>query len=200
LSVTSCGAGTELPFNVPRPGPTWVGNKTQPTLDPHRSPRSAALQVALGQGQTDQPWRHERGGPDPFSSRDSQFHATHSLTASPVDQKASRWSSPSRSRMVQAGIDEADEPRWRLLPEPGYRAISGIVGGDHTGGTVVIAAASYLPLVIAEVRLSTGTASLVRTLPKRGSMNSPLHWQGGPPPWCGPPTPSRIWREEELDG
>jgi hypothetical protein len=102
--------------------------------------------------------------------------------------------------MVQAGIDEADEPRWRLLPEPGYRAISGIVGGDHTGGTVVIAAASYLPLVIAEVRLSTRTASLVRTLPKRGSMNSPLHWQGGPPPWCGPPTPSRIWREEELDG
>lgn len=84
--------------------------------------------------------------------------------------------------MVQAGIDEADEPRWRLLPEPGYRAISGIVGGDHTGGTVVIAAASYSPLVIAEVRLSTGTASLVRTLPKRGSMNSPLHWQGGPAP------------------
>ena len=29
-------------------------------------------------------------------------------------------------------IDEADEPRWRLLPEPGYRAISGIVGpGQH---------------------------------------------------------------------
>jgi hypothetical protein len=53
-----------------------------------------------------------------------QFHATHSSTASPVDQKASRWSSRSRSRMVQAGIDEADEPRWRLLPEPGYRAIS----------------------------------------------------------------------------
>jgi len=46
----------------------------------------------------------------------------------------------------------------------------------------VIAAASYSPLVIAEVRLSTGTASLVRALPKRGSMNSPLHWQGGPAP------------------
>jgi hypothetical protein len=64
----------------------------------------------------------------------------------------------------------------------------------------VIAAASYSPLVIAEVRLSTGAASLVRVLPKSGSMNSPLHWQGGLPSWCGPPTPSRIWREEELDG
>ena len=83
--------------------------------------------------------------------------------------------------MVQAGIDEADEPRWRLLPEPGYRAISGMLAQDHTGGTVVTAAASYSPSVIAEVRLSTGTASLVRVLPKRGSMNSPLHWQGGPP-------------------
>ena len=31
-----------------------------------------------------------------------QFHATHSSTASPADQKTSRWSSPSRSRMVQA--------------------------------------------------------------------------------------------------
>jgi hypothetical protein len=41
----------------------------------------------------------------------------------------------------------------------------------------VIAAASYSPLVIAEVRLSTGAASLVRVLPKRGSMNSPLHWK-----------------------
>ena len=51
----------------------------------------------------------------------------------------------------------------------------------------MIAAATYSPLVIAEVRLSTGMASLVRLLPKRGSMNSPLHWQGGPPPWCGPP-------------
>ena len=37
---------------------------------------------------------------------------------------------------------------------------------DHTGGTVVIAAASYSPLVIAEVRFSTATASLVRVLPK----------------------------------
>ena len=46
----------------------------------------------------------------------------------------------------------------------------------------MIAAASYSPLVIAELRLSTGTASLVRTLPKRGSMNSPRHWHGGPPP------------------
>lgn len=45
----------------------------------------------------------------------------------------------------------------------------------------MIAAASYLPLVIAEVRLSTGTASLVRTLPKRGSMNSPLHGKAGRP-------------------
>ena len=84
--------------------------------------------------------------------------------------------------MVQAGIDETDEPRWKLRPEPGYRAISGIVGRNHTGGTVVIAGASYSPLVIAEVRLSTCTASLVRVFPKRGSMNSPLHWQGGPPP------------------
>ena len=49
----------------------------------------------------------------------------------------------------EAGIDEADEPRWRLLPEPGYRAISGIVGRGHTGGTVD-PAASYSPLVIAE--------------------------------------------------
>jgi excisionase family DNA binding protein len=81
--------------------------------------------------------------------------------------------------MVQAGIDETDEPRWKLRPEPGYRAISGIVGRDHTGGTVVTAAASYSPLVIAEVRLSTDTASLVRVLPKCGSMKSPLHWQGG---------------------
>jgi hypothetical protein len=115
------------------------------------------------------------------------------INLEPSDQKVSRWSSLSRARMVQAGIDEADGPRWRLRPEPGYRAISGIVGRDHTGGTVVIAGASYSPFVIAEVRLSTGTASLVRVLPKRESMNSPLHWQGGPPPWCGPPTPSRIW-------
>jgi hypothetical protein len=64
----------------------------------------------------------------------------------------------------------------------------------------VTAAASYSPSVIAEDRLSTGRASLVRVLPKRGSMNSPLHWQGGPPPWCGPPAPWRIWSEEELDG
>jgi hypothetical protein len=73
-------------------------------------------------------------------------------------------------------------------------------GPGTTPEAVVTAAASYSPLVIAEVRLSTGTASLVRVLPKRASMNSPLHWQGGPPPWCGPPTPSRIWSEEELDG
>jgi hypothetical protein len=71
--------------------------------------------------------------------------------------------------------------------------------GSTPEATVVIAAASYSPLAIAEVRLSTGTASLVRVLPKR-SMNSPPHWQGGPPPLCGPPTPSRIWSEEELDG
>jgi hypothetical protein len=51
-----------------------------------------------------------------------------------------------------------------------------------TPEAVVTAAASYSPFVIAEVRLSTGTASLVRALPKRGSMNSALHWQGGPPP------------------
>jgi hypothetical protein len=87
------------PVQCPTPWSDLGGDKTQPTLDPHRSPRSAALQVeigkrvrvspsraahprsasageeslsvALGQGQTDQPWRHERGGPDPFSSRDS---------------------------------------------------------------------------------------------------------------------------------
>jgi hypothetical protein len=35
-------------MNVSRPGPTWVGNKTQPTLDPHRSTRSAALQGKIG--------------------------------------------------------------------------------------------------------------------------------------------------------
>lgn len=64
----------------------------------------------------------------------------------------------------------------------------------------MIAGARYSPLVIAEVRLSTGMASLVRVLPKRGSMNSPLPWEGGPAPWCGPPTPLRIWSEEELDG
>jgi hypothetical protein len=56
----------------------------------------------------------------------------------------------------------------------------------------VIAAASYSPLVIAEVHLSTGTTNLVRVLRRRGSMNSPLHWQGGQAPWCGPPVPSRI--------
>jgi hypothetical protein len=61
--------------------PTWVGNNTQP---------SAVVRI-------------------PFQPR-LQFHATHSSTASPVDKKPSRWSSPSRARMVQAGIDEADEP------------------------------------------------------------------------------------------
>ena len=62
----------------------------------------------------------------------------------------------------------------------------------------MIAAASYSPLVIAEVRLSTGTASLVRVLPRRGSMNSPLHRQGGRR-GADRPTPSRI-RGGELDG
>jgi hypothetical protein len=101
---------------------------------------------------------------------------------------------------VQAGTDEADEPRWRLLPESGYRAISGIVGPGPDRRHSRDRRGELFALVIAEVRLSTDTASLMRVLPKRGSMNSPLHWQGGPPPWCGPPTPSRIWSEEELDG
>jgi hypothetical protein len=101
--------------------------------------------------------------------------------------------------MVQAGIDETDEPRWKLRPEPGYRAISGIVGRNHTGGTVVIAGASYSPLVIAEVRLSTCTASLVRVLPKHESLDSPLHWQGGPPRGADRPHHSGSG-DEELDG
>jgi hypothetical protein len=111
----------------------------------------------------------------------------------------SRWSSLSRARLVQAGIDEADEPRWRLRPDPGYRAISGIVGRDQTGGTVVIAGASYSPFVIAEVRLSTGTASLVRVLPKRESMNSHCIGKAGRPGGADRPH-HRGSGDEELDG
>jgi hypothetical protein len=88
--------------NVPRPGPTWLRNK-QP---------SAVVRV---------PCPAETPVP-----RDAFINREHSRP------KASRWSSPSRAEMVQTGIDEADEPRWRLRPEPGYRAIGGIVGpGPH---------------------------------------------------------------------
>ena len=103
------------------------------------------------------------------------------------------------SQMVQADIDEADKPRRRLRPEPGYRAISGIVGPGPHQRHGRDRRSELFAFSHTEVRLSTGTANLVRVLRKRGSMNSPLHWQGGQPPWCGPPTPSRIG-EEELDG
>ena len=56
----------------------------------------------------------------------------------------------------------------------------------------MIAAASYSPLVIAEVRLSTGTASLVRALPKRGSMNSPLIGTAGRPRGADPHTTADL--------
>ena len=82
---------------------------------------------------------------------------------------------------VQAGTDEADEPRWRLLPESGYRAISGIVGPGPDRRHSRDRRGELFALVIAEVRLSTDTASLMRVLPKRGSMNSPLRGKAGRP-------------------
>jgi hypothetical protein len=150
--------------NVPPPGPTWVGNKTQP---------SAVVRI-------------------PFPGDSSSTRRIHQ----PRAQSPKRRRSGRRRRdpgLVQAGINEADEPRSRLRPEPDYRAISGIVGmGPHRRHSRD-RRSQLFALRHSGGPLSTGTANLVPVLRKRGSMNSPLHWQGGQPPWCGPPTPSRIW-------
>jgi hypothetical protein len=52
--------------------------------------------------------------------------------------------------MVQAGIDEADEPRWAAAEAWLSSDKAELLARDHTGGTVLTAAASYSPLVIAE--------------------------------------------------
>jgi hypothetical protein len=136
------------------------------TLSHGRVTRSADLGVKGSRVQSRQPDRHAQ----PHRASQVPFSSSKDSSVSGVGRCGVARSNPAERPVRSADVgpcELGDTPYPATATAPAIEQC-GIVGRNQIGPTVVIAAASYSPLVIAEVRLSTGTASWVRILSNVG--------------------------------